>query len=168
MNDHRLNATGLDEAEISEPKDGSNEWDRDTLLIDVEVKFASLKRGSSGFYIRYILPLAIAFITSGGILTFTLAKIHDGAPLWLTIISEVFLIVGIFALIAVVIILVLDNFRLKEIKSITNDDLSAIGCEFFFVKLKDSDQIPSCRYFNRDLIDNPLCLICPVCLKIDE
>ena len=168
MNDHQPNATGLDEVEIHETSDGSNEWDRDTLLIDLELKLEAIKKGSFGFYTRNILPLAIAFITSGGLLTFTLSKIQNGAPFWLVIITEVFLIVGIFGLIATLIILGMDKFRSSEIDSITNDDLSVIGCEFFYIKQKDSDEIPSCNYFYRDLVDDPLCLICPFGSIIDE
>lgn len=167
MNDGHLKATGLDEAEINEPNDGSNEWDRDSLLIELGVKLASIKRGSFNFYFKSVLPLAIAFIISSALLTFTLTKIDIG-PLWLIIISEVFLIIGIFALLAVIIILLLDKVRLNEIESINNDDLSSLGCEFFKVKPKDDDQVPSCDYFNRDLTDEPLCLICPVNTQTDE
>jgi len=168
MNDDRLKATGLDEAEINEPNDGSNEWNRDSLLIELEVKLGSIKRGSFNFYCKYILPLAIALIISGSLLTYTLTKIKTEGPLWLIIISEVSLIIGIFALLAVVVILVMDKVRLSEIESIDNDDLSSIECEFFKVQPRDDDQVPSCEYFNRDLTNEPLCLICPVNSKTAE
>ena len=162
MDNDKLKATGLDEAETLEPVDGSNEWDRDTLLINLELRFAAIKRGSFAGYGKYILILAIAFSISGALLFYALSQIEDKGPVWMIITADVFLIIGIFMLLAVLMIYVFDKIKKKSMESIDSKQLADFNCEYFAWKKLENEDMPSCGYFNRNLDENPLCIICPV------
>ncbi len=162
MENDKLKATGLDEAETQEPSDGSNEWDRDTLLINLELRFAAIKRGSFACYGKYILPLAIAFSISGALLFYALSQIEGRGPVWIIISADVFLIIGIFLSISMLMMLVIDRVKRKGMESVDKQQLADFNCKFFAWKDPDNEAVPSCGYFNRDLEENPLCIICPV------
>lgn len=168
MDNDRLKATGLDEAETHEPIDGTNEWDRDTLLINLELRFAAIKRGSFAGYGKYILFLAIIFTISGALLFFSLTQIEGKKPAWMLLTSDAFLITGIFLLIASLLIFVFDQVKKKSMESIDSRQLSDFNCEYFAWRKPKSENIPSCEYFNRNLDENPLCIICPIYKEIEK
>jgi hypothetical protein len=162
MNDKPNKAIGLFETDPSTPAAGTDEVDRDTLLMRLEIRLERYRDNSKLSMIKIILPLAIAFPLSGCLIYYTLIHIEGHKPLWLIFSGLGFFVIGIFLVILLVILVVLGTLRARLIEKADYDFLEKFHCDHFTSKDESSDKIPFCRYFNHDLENEPLCLICPI------
>ena len=162
MIDKDQNPTGLEDINQFDSHDGTNEWERDILLIHLENRINALKLGAYRSYGRLLLPVAITFPLAG-IITFTaLNHIRGPRPFWLALTGDVFFVIGIFIAIVLVLLFILDRFRTNYLESLGHDKLAEFRCKFFTSVNSKNSIIPSCTYFHRDLNDTPLCVICPI------
>lgn len=162
MNDKPNKAIGLFETDPSTPDTGARDVDRDTLLMRLEMRLERYRDNNRLSIIKLILPLAIAFPLSGCLIYFTLLHIEGHKPLWLVFSGLGLFVIGIFLVILLVILVVLDTLKARLIEKADYNFLEKFNCQHFTSKGDSSSKIPFCRYFNRDLENEPLCLICPI------
>ena len=145
-----------------EKSENLSEWDRDRLLIQLNIRLGRIRGGAYAGYGRYILPFAIAFTICGGMIYIAFRLAPRTPPFWLLFFGDLFLTIGIFLLLLIVMILILDFVRGRYLDSIDGQSMSEFECMHFEIVTGEKGSYPSCRYFNHSLDDLPLCIICPI------
>lgn len=162
MNDKPDKAIGLYETNPSTPVSGSQDVDRKTLLMRLELRLERYRNGIRSSIIKLILPLAIVFPLSGCLIYYTLMHIIGPKPMWLIISGLAFFVLGIFLVILLILFFVLDILKARLIDNADYDFLEKFHCMHFTGKGDSGSEIPFCKYFDHDLENEPLCLICSV------
>lgn len=168
MDNENDKALGLDDTQDIDQSENSSEWHRDNLLIQLEIQLNAIRDGAYKAYGRYLLPLALVFPISGGMIYFALGWQENPEPVWLLYIGDAFLILGCFLVILISMLIGYDFFRSRYINSFDAEKLDEFQCRHFILNEESSGKSPLCSFFNKDLDGNPICLICPVYEATDK
>ena len=167
MEEEKQQTAGLDEATTDEAP-GSEDWNRDEMLIQLETRLSGMKLGAFSSYGKYILPIAFAFTVSGGLIFIAINISDQEKPIPLLLTGNLFVILGIISIVTVLMLIAFDKFRKQHLESYDLEKLSEFECKHFLVVEENSTKIPKCGYFNKDLEEDPFCIICPVYTPKDQ
>ena len=139
-----------------------SEWERDRLLIQLTIRLGRIRNGAYAGYGRYVLPFAIAFTLCGTMIYIAFRIAPVTPPFWLLYFGDLFLTVGIFLLLLIIMILVFDFLRGRYLNSLDGNSMGEFHCVHFETFKDENRNRSSCRYFNHSLDDLPLCVMCPM------